>query len=113
MKNKVKFTFSYKKQIILKHFSEFASKYCDVGQEGSPSGTAKDRPCQTQFDVLLSEWRLADPEMNAFLNKTQKSSNILKNTIAERTYFLKTKNYMDIFKTPSYKQLIKLYQKNF
>ena len=39
--------------------------------------------------------------------------NILKDTIAERTYFLKTRNYMDIFKTPSYKQLIKLYQKNF
>ena len=52
---KIKFIFSYKKYIILKHFPEFAGKYCDVSQEGSPSGTAKDRLCQTQFDVLLSE----------------------------------------------------------
>jgi len=39
--------------------------------------------------------------------------NILKDIIAERAFFLKTKNYMDIFKTPSYKKLIKFYQKSF
>ena len=67
-------------------------KYCDVGQEGSVSGTANDRLCQTQFNVLLSECAACGSRNEACLNKTQTLSNIEKKQLFDDFYIFLDKN---------------------